>query len=286
MLHVRFSLPLALLCLALCPVPACQVQPTTVRPVAIPESPAFIAHRGDSAHSPENSLAAVRAAFELEPAPHFVEIDVHASRDGELIVIHDDELERTANARGRVSRMDWSELTRVKVGYSEKFGDAYAHEPLPRLGEVLDLAADYQGSIMIEVKARAAGIAVGQLLRDRQEIGQHLVASFQAAAIVGAQMSAPGVRTLYLVGDPGPADLRLATQLGASILGCHYDHVDAELVHAVHQAGLKLWVYTVNDRGTGQKLIQLGANGVISDRAGELRPEVERGLAEQMVESR
>jgi len=252
----------------------------------LPEGGAWIAHRGDSAHVPENSLAAVRAALQLRPAPHFVEIDVHASRDGELIVIHDDDLARTTGASGKVSRNDWGELSKLRVGYAEKFGDAFAAEPLPRLHEVLDLASDYQGSIMIEVKARRAGRAVGLLLRERGEVAQHLVASFEAAAIVGAAMNAPGVRTLYLVGNPGPADIELARMLGASILGCHRDHARPALLRAVHEAGLKLWVYTVNDLEGGLQLVSMGADGVISDRVGELRQEVEAVMGKSLAEAR
>jgi glycerophosphoryl diester phosphodiesterase len=264
---------------------ACQPASTT-QSVPLPEGSTWIAHRGDSAHAPENSLAAIRAAFELTPAPHFVEIDVHASRDGELVVIHDDDLARTTGTSGRVSSSDWAQLTKLKAGYSEKFGEEFADEPLPRLSDVLDLAAKYQGSIMIEVKARSAGRAVGQLLLERGEIAQHLVASFEAAAIVGAAMTAPGVRTLYLVGNPGPADLELAQKLGASILGCHRDHAQPELLRAVQAAGLKLWVYTVNDRDGGLQLLSMGADGVISDRVGALRLEVEAVMSKRAAQAR
>lgn len=255
----------------------CQSAPMK-QAVALPEDGTWVAHRGDSAHAPENSLAAIRAAFELRPRPHFVEIDVHASRDGELVVIHDDDLARTTGSAGRVSRSDWAQLSEVRAGYPEKFGEAFADEPLPRLADVLDLAAEYHGSIMIEVKVRRAGRAVGQLLRERGEIAQHLVASFDAAAIVGAAMTAPGVRTLYLVGNPDPADLELAQKIGASILGCHVDHAQPELLRAVHEADLQLWVYTVNDQAGGHQLVTMGADGVISDRAGALRQEVESQL--------
>ena len=85
------------------------------RSVVLPDGATWIAHRGDSAHAPENSLAAIRAAFELTPAPHFVEIDVHASRDGELVVIHDDDLARTTGTSGRVSRSDWAQLCELRV---------------------------------------------------------------------------------------------------------------------------------------------------------------------------
>ncbi len=263
----------------------CQSDPMT-QSVPLPEGGTWIAHRGDSAHAPENSLAAVRAAFELTPAPHFVEIDIHASRDGELVVIHDDELSRTTGASGRVSRNDWAELSKLRASYAEEFGDAFADEPLPRLSDVLDLAVEYSGSIMIEVKVRRAGRAVGELLRERGEIGQHLVASFEAAAIVGAAMTAPGVRTLYLVGNPGPADLELAQKIGASILGCHRDHAAPDLLRATHAAGLKLWVYTVNDREGGLQLASMGADGVISDRVGALRQEVEAAMDKRTTQAR
>lgn len=240
----------------------------------LPPSPHWIAHRGDSARLPENTLAAVRAAFERRPAPTCVEIDVQLSQDGVLVVVHDDELARTTGDARRVSESTWAEIEDLRAGFADKFGDQFAEEPLPRLEQVLDLAAEYSGSIMIEVKPREAGAAVGRLLRERGEVGQHIVASFEAAALAAAEDEAPGVRKLYLVSKPVAADVALATELDASILGCSADHAHAEIVATAHAADLVVWTYTVNDPAVAQRLKAAGVDGLISDRVTELRGEL------------
>ena len=241
----------------------------------LPESPHWIAHRGDSAALPENTLSAVRAAFERTPAPTCVEIDVQLSRDGVLVVVHDDELARTTGDPRRVSESDWADLASLRAGFAEKFGDAFAEEPLPRLEQVLDLAAEFDGSIMIEVKPRAAGEAVGRLLRERDEVSRHIVASFEAAALAAAEDEAPGVRKLYLVSQPVSADLALAQELEASILGCHWEHAHAAIVEEAHAAGMVVWTYTVNDAKAARTLKRAGVDGLISDRVTELRAELD-----------
>lgn len=244
------------------------------RAVPLPAGETWIAHRGDSAHYPENTLTSVRAAFELVPAPDFVEIDVQLTADGELVVVHDDELARTTGVDRRVSASRWEEIASLRAGFAEKFGDRYAEEPLPLLAEVLDLAAQFQGSIMIEVKPREAGEAVGRLLRARGEVGQHLIASFEPAALAAAEEQAPGVRKLLLISEPVEADLALAEELDATILGCHHDHAHADIVAAAHAEGLRVWTYTVNEPARAHALRARGVDGIISDRVGLLRQEV------------
>lgn len=241
----------------------------------LPDVPHWIAHRGDSAVVPENTLAAVRAAFERTPAPTCVEIDVQLSRDGVLVVVHDDELDRTTGDPRLVSASDWSEIASLRAGFTEKFGEQYADEPLPRLEQVLDLAAEFEGHIMIEVKPREAGAAVGRLLRARNELSQHTVASFEAAALAAAEDEAPGVRKLYLVSQPVQADVALAEELGASILGCNWEHAHASIVATAHDAGLVVWAYTVNDAKAARELKRAGVDGLISDRITELRAELD-----------
>ena len=241
------------------------------------DPPHWIAHRGDSAHYPENTLSAVRAAFALDPAPSCVEIDVQLTRDGQLVVVHDDELARTTGSARKVSESDWDELKDLRAGFAEKFEQRFAEEPLPRLAEVLDLAAEADGGIMIEVKPRAAGAAVGRLLQERGEVDRHLVASFEPAALAAAEEEAPGVRKLLLISQPVEADLALAEDLGATILGCHHDHATPEIVAAAHAAGLYVWTYTGNDAARAATLKQRGVDGIISDRVGELRAELAAG---------
>src|ERR1044071_4382596 len=112
-------------------------------------SPLVIAHRGASAHAPENTLAAFRRA--LEVGADGVEFDVRLSRDGVPAVIHDSTLERTGGRADKVSKLTALELQDVDVGswfnrkHPERADQAFADERVPLLTQVLELLADYKG---------------------------------------------------------------------------------------------------------------------------------------------
>src|SRR4051812_12709361 len=107
------------------------------------------AHRGCSQDAPENTLAAFSRA--LDVGADLVEFDVHVSADGDVIVIHDDKVDRTTNGSGEVARLRTEEIKTLDAG--SWFSDAYAGEPVPLLDEVLDLLKG-RAVPLIEIKAK------------------------------------------------------------------------------------------------------------------------------------
>ena len=97
--------------------------------------PLVIAHRGDSAHRPENTLASFAGA--LEVGATVIELDVQLTADGELVVIHDPQLSRTTSGTGDVRQMRLAEVRAVSAGYPARFGDTWKNERVPTLGEAL-----------------------------------------------------------------------------------------------------------------------------------------------------
>lgn len=236
------------------------------------EEPRWVAHRGNSAHAPENTLAAVRSALGLSPRPEWIEIDVHSSSDGELIVIHDATLERTSRSTGKVAAMLWPELSVVDAGYPDRFGDGFRGEQLPRLADVLDLVEGLGTGIMIEVKSAGSGGPAAALVRSRGEEHRHVLASFKPDVLVAASLEAPGLETLFLVDKPDVEHIELARRIGAGILGVEHRAVNEELVACVREAGLFLWVWTVDEPARVRELDSLGVDGVISNDLGRVRP--------------
>jgi glycerophosphoryl diester phosphodiesterase len=118
----------------------------------LPLPPLVIAHRGDSAHRPENTLAAFAGALELGVSA--VELDIQLTRDGHVVVIHDPNLERTTSGRGDVRGMTLAEVRAVSAGYPERFGSDWAGERVPTLAEALALLRD-RARALIEVKAES-----------------------------------------------------------------------------------------------------------------------------------
>ena len=111
-------------------------------------TPLVIAHRGDSANRPENTLASFASALEL--GADFVEFDVQLTKDGHAVVIHDPTLERTTSGTGRLLDQTLAEIRKVSAGYPSRFGDAYRGERVPTLSEVLGLLRG-RATAMIEI---------------------------------------------------------------------------------------------------------------------------------------
>ena len=112
-----------------------------------------VAHRGGAGLAPENTLAAFRAG--LEQGADALELDVHLSRDGELVVIHDPILARTTNAAGEVGDMTFAELRQLDAA-ARYFGPPVGRQLIPTLQEVVDLAKG-RASLQIEIKVRSDG---------------------------------------------------------------------------------------------------------------------------------
>ncbi len=107
-----------------------------------------IAHRGASAYAPENTLAAFSLAADM--GAHWFELDCTLTKDGEVIVIHDDTIDRTTGVEGVVAEMTLAELKRYDAG--SWFDAKFAGERLPMLGEALDLGKDRRIGVYIEIK--------------------------------------------------------------------------------------------------------------------------------------
>src|SRR5438874_10139270 len=113
------------------------------------QAPIIIAHRGGSAEAPENTMAAFRHAIDI--GMRYVELDVQMSRDGELVVIHDETVDRTTNGHGPAASLTFEELHRLDAG--SQFGLEYAGERIPTLREVLELCTDAGVGVVVEIKS-------------------------------------------------------------------------------------------------------------------------------------
>ena len=214
--------------------------------------PAIAAHRGGARLWPENSLTAFRGALGL--GVDLVELDVHQTRDGEVVVLHDPTLERTTTGLGAVRDRAWADLTTVVVRGT-------AEERIPRLAEVLALIAPAPVGLLLEVKTdpdetRYAGIEERVLalveaagLADRTTVMAFdwtIVERFRA-------LSRPLRRTALLarngverLGGVAPAADR-ARALGADDLGIERTLLTPAAIGAARAAGLTIGVWTVND---------------------------------------
>ncbi len=226
-----------------------------------------IAHRGASGHAPEHT----RAAFELAVAQgaQMVELDVRLTADGELVVFHDDTLERTTNGVGKVSEKTWAQLRDLDAG--SWFGRQFAGERLLLLQEVLRLLA---GRVLLNVElkehASKASLLLPALLSRLGEEGAEqrvVVSAFDWELLAKLRAYDPGVRIGILWHEPSRTEdvWRFAEQIGAYSVHPLWLLVEPGLIAAAHERGLQVFTWTVNDPAQVRSQVALGVDGVISD---------------------
>jgi glycerophosphoryl diester phosphodiesterase len=212
-----------------------------------------IGHRGAAGHAPENTLAAIRKGIAL--GVDFVEFDVQRSRDGRLVLVHDERVDRTTNGVGRVSGLTWEELQLLDAGEGER---------IPSLEAAL-AAASGRAGVMLEAKAPGTGPAIYRAVQEAAFSGPVVYASFLHAEILEIRRIDPLARTLALTEWAPAADAAGARAAKAALVGLAHGSATGKLVDALHQASLEVWLYTVNEPTEITRAISIGADGVISD---------------------
>lgn len=238
--------------------------------------PVVIAHRGDSAVAPENTLPAFASALHL--GADLIELDYHHSRDGVPIVMHDPTLDRTTDAVARWGRKDVridqtaaADLHTLDAG--AWFGAAFAGTRVPLLIEVLDTIQ--RGSVtLIERKAGDAATCA-QLLQARGLINRVVVQSFDWEFLRALHALEPE-QALGALGPTGqekamnPTHVAAVKELGASVIVWN-EAVTPEGIRAAHDDGLRVWVYTIDDPEKARALVALGVDGIITNKPALIR---------------
>ena len=242
--------------------------------------PRWIAHRGAGKLAPENTLSAFRLG--AQHGYRMFECDAKLSDDGVLFLLHDTELERTTNGHGSASAQSWGELAQLDAG--SWHSRAYAGEPLPTLEAVVRWCLANQLQLNIEIKPTPGqeadtGAACAQQLAQwwPEDRVPPLLTSFQPEALRAARRTAPQWPRGLLVDawtedHGGRAVLAQAQALGCQVLVLNHGLWTPELVAQTHAAGLRCSSYTVNDVWAAQRLLDLGTDGIITDRVDLFSP--------------
>lgn len=246
------------------------------RPVEI------VGHRGASHDAPENTVAAVKLAWEQKADA--AEFDVYRTKDGKIVVIHDKDTKRTApgGVNKVIAESTLAELRTLDVGtWKDK---KYAGERIPTLAEVLATVPAGK-SVFIEVKPGPE--IVPELLTEMKAAGlppeRTPVISFNAGVIAAVKKARPELPAYWIVSlntkdkaPPTAAELvAKAKEIRADGLDLSASPaLDAEYAKVVRAAGLKLYVWTVNDVAVARRMVGLGVDGITTDRPGWLREQL------------
>lgn len=232
------------------------------------QTPTLIAHRGGSLEAPENTMAAFRRSIKL--GVKYVELDVQLSKDGRLMVIHDETLDRTTDGSGPVREHTFDELRKLDAG--SKFNHKFAGEKIPTLREVLELCAGQGAGVVIEIKSPELNQGVEQ----------------KVVSLVG-EMRVKGAENVWCISF-NHASIRKMRALDATLpLGYLYspdmlqfaqpdDNIQAfcpfyltalqnpdQVAHA-HEMGKLVFVWTVNQAEEMLRVAAANIDGMVSDR--------------------
>ncbi|MEV5984228.1 glycerophosphodiester phosphodiesterase family protein [Streptomyces sp. NPDC052051] len=251
-----------------------------------------VAHRGASAYAPENTLAAVDRAAAMGIG--WVENDVQRTKDGRLVVMHDDTLERTTDVKRvfphrapwRVKDFTAAEIARLDAG--RWFGTRYARTRVPTLRQYMERLSRHHQKLVLEIKSPELYPGIERdtlkLLADEGWLdAEHLrnrlvVQSFSAASVRRVHALRPGIRTAFL-GTPKAAELpayaRFADQINAAYPKLSARYVSA--LHAVrgpHGKPLKVCAWTVNTANDARRVAGFGVDGIITNAPDVVRAAV------------
>ncbi len=230
--------------------------------------PLVLGHRGASAQAPENTLAAFQLAAQQQADG--IELDVQFSADREIIVFHDDTLDRLTNSTGRVAQHTLAALKKLDVG--AKFGASYQGEKIPTLAEVFHQIAPNL-LINIEIKNFSDPFnhlpdEVAKSIQQNQAAHPLLISSFNPIALYRFHRVCPSI-PIGLLTVPGAVDhfwVRVFKRLlPLDAVHPYFLDVNAQLIRKAHQNQWQVNTYTVNAPAEMHRLFNLGIDSIISD---------------------
>lgn len=250
--------------------------------------PMAVAHRGGAGLAPENTLAAFSAGLAYHP--DMVELDIHLSKDGKLMVMHDPLLERTTGLPGAIGDFESTELAQIDAAATHTMRSQFGFQKIPTLEEVVDLvesSVDYPIGYQIEIKVRPDGTRyqeieerLVELLTRRNLIDRTVVISFDFPSLQTVRELEPALKRGALIskkymteiGTGGPkavaSDIK---SLGVDYVGINYNYLTPTLYDYFRKAKLGVGAWTVNEESAIKRFSEMGVDFITSDRPDLLR---------------
>ncbi len=242
--------------------------------------PRLFAHRGDSGEAPENTMAAFQRA--VDAGVEYIELDVHASEDGQVMVIHDSTIERTTNGLGAVNDYSLAALQQLDAGYrfSSDAGKTLPFRAsdviIPSLQEVLRSFPSVKFTVEIKPSDPPIEEPVIAVIKDCGKADDVIIASEHDAVLARVRRLAPALPTNFGYSEVADFIQRVATgQLDgyqppgqALQIPPAYQNiplVTEQTVAAAHQLDVEIHVWTINEPHEMRSLLALGVDGVMSD---------------------
>jgi len=222
----------------------------------------IVGHRGASSVSPENTLKAFQKAIELEA--DYVEFDVQETRDGNIVVTHDEDIKRITGKDGLIKDMTLKELRKLNFGEGEK---------IPTLQELVELTKNKIG-LNCEIKVEGITEKVIHIFREYDILDATMVSSFIHDELLKIQKLEPSLKLASL--EPTPGTIKIDWDKKKEMIQyCIDNHlyainpivmmVDQQFVDFAHANNIKVFPWTVDSKVSIKKLIRLGVDGIITN---------------------
>lgn len=212
-----------------------------------------IGHRGAGGYRPENTLASIEHAITLRC--HLTEVDVRRTADGALVLLHDERVNRTTNGQGSIADLTLEDTQKLDAGSGQK---------VPTLEEALAIASGRIG-LILEFKVPGLAYDACATVRGSGFNGPVIYASFLHQELQHVRRIDPQALTLALFKRLPEDPSTIALNLQATHAGVRVDAVTKPLARSLHEAGLIVFAYTVDNPAAIKRMKMLGVDGIISD---------------------
>jgi glycerophosphoryl diester phosphodiesterase len=232
-----------------------------------------IAHRGFSGAAPENTLAAFKRAMEV--GSDMIELDVHLSKDGQVVVIHDDTLKRTTSGAGKVADLTLQELKKLDAG--KWFGSRFFGEKIPTLREVLELT---RGKIPVHIELKEGDLGqytitdlVDRSLEEVEQAGmlnQVLFGSFSLAAVDRVREKHPRLPVALICSKPWNLPQDATGGRPIPIISSSGKVLNQANAAKARQQGMKVVVWTLDQEEHMEQFLDVGVDGIVTNHPDRL----------------
>lgn len=231
----------------------------------------IIAHRGFSAKAPENTLIAFRKA--IRSGADYFELDVHKTADDSVVVIHDSSVDRVCSndISGKIADMSFKETSAVRMGYTEKFGKKFKRAGIPTLKEALACAKG-RIKVCIEIKCSDVEADVLKIVKDLDMDDEVIIFAFSYDVLKNIRALDSEIPILYLRSVVNEETIKMVSGISGNAIGAGLKTpLTPELLEMAHESDIELWQWTVNKEKDMQHLIDIGADGIISNHPDMVR---------------
>lgn len=252
--------------------------------------PKIIAHRGANRYAPQNTIPAFEKALELRADG--TETDVHSTKDGYIVICHNDTVDEMSNGTGAIGDFMLEDIR--KLDFGSKFSKDFAGTPLPTLEEYLECMQKGESLEIMNIEIKPSKYDRADIVKKTIDavkayglFDKLLISSFDYKMLIEAKKYEPACRVAYL--HPIYAQMltgwffrpiRLAKKIGCYAMHPHHGFISKSYVEKAHKAGMKVNVWTVDEEKDVIAALEKGVDGIITDCPDYVESVVDKYLAE------